>query len=226
MKNFKTLIFTTSYSNDIQGLNNRPIKWLNYHKNIGLDYSKILIVDDGSPELPNINELKIIDPSSGVEVESNFSFVPLTPHLGRGAGTNHDYPGWYRSFSYAGQYAKKFGYNKIIHIESDAYLTSKRIVTHFNELNSGWHSFWCARHNFPETAIQVICEDNLEKFFRVTSFPYSLFRGYAIETLLPFSNIERSFIGDRYGEYLNNPPGNCDYVCQAKETWDLTSKNN
>lgn len=217
----KTLLFTTSYSDNLEGLLKRPIKWFNFHSKIGLNFNKLLIIDDGSPEIPIIQDLSVIDPTYENESENRLCFVPLKPHLGRGTQTNHDYPGWYRSFSYAGQYAKKFGYNKIIHIESDAYLTSKRIVTHFNELNSGWHSFWCARHNFPETAIQVICEDNLEKFFRVTSFPYSLFRGYAIETLLPFSNVERGFIGDRYGEYLDNPPSNCDYVCQAKETWNF-----
>jgi len=217
----KTLLFTTSYSKNIDGLLKRPIKWMRFHSSIGLNVDKILIIDDGSPEIPNISEFSILDPNCENEINSKICFISHKPHFGRDLATTHDYPGWYRSFSYAGKYAKKFGYTKIIHIESDAYLISERIINHFNKIDSGWHSMWCARHQFPETAIQVICEDNLDKFFRVTSFPYSLFKGYAIETMLPFSNVEKNFIGDRYGEYLENPPPGCDYVCQVKDTWNF-----
>jgi len=215
----KTLLFTTSYSKDIDGLLKRPIKWMKFHCNVGLNFDKLLIVDDGSPEIPNSDDFSILNLDCENEINSKICFVSHKPHLGRNETNTLDYPGWYRSFSYAGKYAKRFGYNKIIHIESDAYLMSKKIINHFNELNYGWHSMWCGRHNFPETAIQIICEDNLDKFFRIISLPYNLFKGHAIETLLPFSNVEKSFMGDRYGEYLDIPPEGCDYACQWRNDW-------
>lgn len=219
----KTLLFTTCYSKDLSGLEKRPLKWLKYHSSCGLNFDKILILDDGSPELPSWEGVEIITEDIINEPTSKVVFFNLKPHLGRCLKTNHDYPGWYRSFCFAAQYSKKFNYDKVIHVESDAFLVSDKIINHFNNLNSGWHSMWCPRHGFPETAIQVICKDSLDKYNHMTSINYNTYKGHAIELFVPFTNVEKSFIGDRYGEYMDKPPSNCDYICQFHDDWEVKS---
>ena len=55
----KVLLFTTSFSNNIESWNNRYLKWFKYYTKSSLYYNKLLIVDDGSPILPDWSDLRI-----------------------------------------------------------------------------------------------------------------------------------------------------------------------
>jgi hypothetical protein len=213
----KTLVFCTSYT----GRRDRPWedwevrykRWLRAIRFSTLDYDQILIVDDGSPTLPKWPDTSILTaltPSQPIEPVVIFHFGD---NLGRLSG--HDYPGWYRSFVFAAEYARTFGFEKVIHIESDAFLISARMQRYCNEITDGWVTFRGPRHNYPETGIQVIAGSNLQRFNQISCLLYDEYRGRPIETLLPFTRVETAFVGDRYGEYLSYVPPDADWTMQT-----------
>jgi hypothetical protein len=54
------------------------------------------------------------------------------------------------------------GFARIVHIESDAFLLSRRIVDRFNALDDGWTAFWFPAYGVPEPALQVIADDQFD----------------------------------------------------------------
>ena len=57
-----------------------------------------------------------------------------------------DFPGWYRSFTFAGRYAYAHGFEKVIHIKINSFLIGSRVQRYFNEVTSGWTALWCPRY--------------------------------------------------------------------------------
>ena len=115
---------------------------------------------------------------------------------------------------FAATYAQRYGFQKIIHIESDAYLISERIHSFINEFSNGWIAFYCPRHRFPEAGIQIIAGDAIANYIAISQRPYHHFINQCAENYLPFTpNLD--FIGDRYGEYLSEAPPDADYAVQV-----------
>lgn len=210
----KTLLFTTSYCTDNDTWQTRNKKWLDFVSKSPLQYTKLLMLDDCSPVLPQWDNISILRTPFEGEIDDKNVLLTFNKNLGRHSLL--DYPGWYRSYSFAAKYAYKFGYQKVIHIESDAYVLTQSMYDYINNLNTGWVTFWCKQHNFPENAIQVICEDEIYNFYKISSQPYSVFKGKDIERMLPYTKVERNFIGDRYSEYTDTIPDNADYACQVR----------
>ncbi len=75
-------------------------------------------------------------------------------HLGR-RGVS-DFPGWVRSFLFAARYAEMNGFEKVVHVESDAFLISGRMQSFVDEVVEGWIAPFCERYRRPESGIQVI----------------------------------------------------------------------
>lgn len=212
----KTLIFCTSFAKTRNEWDERYRRWLQAIRSSQLEYDSILIVDDGSPVLPDWTDIAIgtgeIDQTSPPEI----LLFHFQEHLGRKAV--FDFPGWYRSFTFAGRYAHAHGFEKVIHIESDAFLIGSRVQRYFNDTVSGWTTLWCPRHGLPESAIQVIAGDSIQKFAQLhQSHPHEQLVGREFELQLPIDVIEKRFIGDRYGEYLAFVPGNAEYAVQVKD---------
>jgi len=195
----KTLLFCTAYASSPEVWESRYKTWFDYYTNGNLIHSHKVIFDDASPELPNF-----------CPAENYYRFET---HLGRLG--HYDYPGWYRSFAYAARYAKDNGFTKIIHAESDAYLLSDYVICFVNGLKSGWHSLWCPRHNVNESALQIICEDQINSYLEFTKHPYDTYRGQYMDQILPYTHAHRHFVGDRYGEYLDKIPSNADFSAQT-----------
>jgi len=196
----KTLLFCTSYSESENGWNDRYKSWYDYYVKSSIEHDKMLIFDDGSPLMPSF-----------CPIETIYTFPT---HLGK--RTFMDYDGWYRSFGEAIKYAKRNGYDKIVHCEADAYLLSDRIIDFVNSIKTGWHCFWCPRHNMHESALQVICIDQIDSAINFTSKPYDFYRNQAIDCLFPYTEVHKSFIGDRYGENgTDSIPTGSDYSCQT-----------
>jgi hypothetical protein len=215
----KTLLFTTSYCTDLPAWDRRIYKWYKYFSSSPLYYDKLLILDDKSPLLPNWENIhNITKPFSEEPTEKNL-LISFQSHLGRLGML--DYPGWYRSYSFAARYAKKFNYKKVIHIESDSYLISNKIFDYFNKTESGWSSLWCKRYNFPENALQIICKDQIDNFYKTTLHPYNFFKNKVIEIYIPFTHINKNFIGDRYHEYRDDIPIDADFASQVKIDFDI-----
>jgi hypothetical protein len=214
----RTLLFCTSYSESIWSWNDRWRRWLRAVLDSRLVLEKVLIVDDGSPLLPSWSDVYFTDALSKFNPSSNVEFHRFADRRGQHVN-GQPFPGWYRSFSYAVLSAIGNGFDRIIHIEADAFLISPRIIDFFNEFNSGWTCLWCPTHSWPETTLQIITRDSFDSCSSFFSKPYSEHTAppyRAIERLIPFTFVNKSFTGDRYGEISEVIPRNADYASQVR----------
>lgn len=226
----KTFVFCTAYSNTQERWTDLFGRWINSLENSNLEYDQLLLIDDGSAVLPDWQGVDIINENLLPENLSDSRAVIYHFNQNLGYHGHADYPGWYRSFMFAAEYAEKYGFEKIIHIESDAFLISDRIVDYVNGLNEGWTTFWCPRHNFAENNIQIIAGSSVQDFINWNNqkVPYDNYRGTCAEFWTPYTNINKEFKGDRWGEFApgmaavpdpNCPPGvpaDADFVCQIR----------
>ena len=213
----KTLVFCTGWSNSESHWTNLYGRWLETIRLKKLNYQQILIADDGSKVLPTFSEFEIISGRLPKEQPTTDTVMyHWEDNLGIKPGTCN-YPGWYRSFTFAAVYAQRYGFEKVVHIEADAYLISKKIHDYVNESVCGWTAFYCPRHNFPEAAIQIIAGNSIEDYRQMGEIPYSKLSHQIAEHYIPFSCVQHGFIGDRYSEFSNEVPRNADYACQIHE---------
>ena len=203
-----SFLFCTSYidKDDIRFYPLRYKKWIDYYSKIkehlGVDY--IFIIDDGSIDVA-LEESALVEIHSAnddlpAELSKNINVITFKEHLGRPSIEEH--LGWWRSFTYSIKLAEKYGFEKIIHIESDFYIVSERLINFIYSLNKGWTSMYSSHYNFPETAIQIICNDSfylLEKA-RENAEAVNYRINQLAELTLPFTNVCKDFIGDRIGE--------------------------
>jgi hypothetical protein len=226
----KTLIFCTAWSTSSDRWHNLFGRWINHLEDSDLEYDQILLIDDGSPMLPDWDGVRIVRENAMPDTCDDHAVIyHFNENLGR--GDELDYPGWYRSFMFAAEWAERYGFDKIIHIESDAFLISERIVNYVNNLSDQWTTFWCPRHDFPENNIQIIAGSSVQDFidWKNEKIPYEHYRGRCAEYYTPYTNVVKAFYGDRWGEFAPGmarvadprcPPGvprDADYVCQVFE---------
>ena len=221
MNNSKTMIFCTAYAPDILTWDIKHRTWVNDIRSSGLNYDHLVVIDDGSAELPEWSDALIIKEPELPELETDLSIYSFKDNLGRqGIFTQ---PGWYRSFVFAAVFARHYGFNKIVHVEADAAVISQRLVDHINQFSDGWEALWCPRWNLPETSLQVIAGQSVEQLFEFAMIPYwDNFAGQQVDppedsgrnSYFPFT-VNKQFIGDRYGEYTEEIPGDADYACQV-----------
>ncbi len=212
MKSPKTLVFCTAYAHSLRGWNVRYRQWLDAVRVSSLRHDQLLLIDDGSPALPTWTDIKIVSSLHDDVNEASAVLHHFQCRLGNDAGP---WPGWNRSFLYAARYAKQHGFERIVHLESDAFLISDRLCRNLNEIEDEWVTLWCPRHSMPESGIQVMAGSGLQMFFDFASKPYSERIGKTAELGFPRTRVEKGFVGDRYGEYLDHIPRNADYVMQA-----------
>lgn len=211
----KTLAFCTSWAADDDVWRFRYAKWLAHMRRSPLHADQILVIDDASRGEPDFGEAAVL-PASALPQDCPRSPVVLARFAERlGRAAVHDYPGWWRSFAFAADYAERYGFDKVVHVESDSYILSPRLHDYVNRLEHGWAALWCPRWSFPETCIQVIGPDLLPMLFDSAAQPYSAFAGRSVEKILPFTHVESNFKGDRYGEFRTELPLDCDYATQV-----------
>lgn len=221
----KTLLFCTSYAADAETWSARYRRWVDFCLDGKLTHDQLLLVDDGSPQLPSWRGLKTLQELPDRQPSEKMVLFHFGNNLGRGGVV--DYAGWFRSFTLAAVYARKYGFEKVVHVESDSFVFSRRMVDYINRLSTGWTTFWCPRWNFPETCIQVICQDQLESYAHLAEIPYaSQLAGKPIEMLLPFTQVRKDFVGDRYGEYAQWLPDKIDFACNIPEEWPIEAVEN
>lgn len=214
----RTLIFCTTFTYDEQGWETRYRRWLDAVLASGLGFDQILMVDDGSEFLPDWPDVMVETEETIPEPELlTYDDPILLYHFGKDLGRSavYDFPGWWRSFSFAARYAEARGFDKVIHIESDAYLISRRIRRYAMFLSEGWTAFWCPKYNVPEICIQIIAGKEIANFAAFFRQPYEDFIGIIHELMIPYTRVVRHFIGDRYGEEPGEIPRNADYATQV-----------
>lgn len=205
----RTLLFCTAYFNNNL---DRYIEWINYYKNIFPEYD-LLLVHDGPISEEDIKE--ILNGSQNAVTEDDFIY--FEDKLPR---NDHIFPGWWRSFITATKYYGILNYDKIVHIESDAYILSKRMIDFIKNQNESWTVPISRKYGFPESAIQIICKDC---FYLIENLPDEFDFHCIVEMYLPFKFHAVNFVGDRYGETGQLPPYKIDYVCQWDPNWGIPS---
>jgi hypothetical protein len=171
----------------------------------------VFIFDDASPCLPDTGGA-FVHAFLPDRPDPGPNFLRFDKHLGRISTVL--FPGWVRSFLHSVVVARRYGFDKIVHLEADARILSGRMAAHIDSLDTGWSAFWCPAYNMPETAIQVICADGFGLMEDFARDPVSAQDGQMLEMALPFTNIDMSMKGDRYGEVGAYIPPDADYVCQ------------
>jgi len=219
MNNF---LFCTSYI--ARYLKDRSLgrytKWTKYYipRARRFEASHVFMIDDGTPlsRLRQLN-LPIVNADEPLPEALPGSAVIFRFSKRYGRSSLSVYPGWWRSFSFSSELAKTYGFPKIIHVESDAYVLSRRMAGALGRIDSGWNVAWCPRWQMPECSIQVIGQDSisaLNYYWQAgESFWFDSFK--MAERILPFTRILKEFKGDRFGEYRRTVPANVDFVCQA-----------
>jgi hypothetical protein len=190
----------------------------------------LFLIDDGSSTISFNDRVEIVKANNlPGSLKSNINLFHFEDHLGRPSRKN--YSGWWRSFTFSIILAEKYNIDKIIHIESDYYIVSRRMIDYMAEIAEGWTVFYSRFYGFPETAIQIICKDSFDKLNKM--YKNAVESNYQFkkiaERVLPFSKIEKGFTGDRYGEEKilkrlskrNKTPLEIDYLGQIDVKSDL-----
>lgn len=199
----KTLLFCTCYARDAAAWKARYQRWLDYYERGPIAWDRICLIDDGSPDVPSEKSIITLSADSGLpEGGESKLCIRFADNLGR-QGTSV-YPGWWRSFFHSLRLARSIGASKIVHIESDAYILSRRLADFINDVSSGWHVMWLPTYRMPETAIQVICADQFAAFERFQQDPGNGMNQEFAENILPFTAVHKEFLGDRYSEFKRN----------------------
>ncbi|MEM7308279.1 MAG: hypothetical protein AAF682_16485 [Planctomycetota bacterium] len=245
-----SFLFCTSYITDRSPFA-RWTRWLDFYdarrERLGVD--RLVLIDDGTPSERLPGELTIVSadrplPPALPDGPVMFRFAE---NLGR--TSLRGFPGWWRSFTFAAAVAERYGYERILHCESDAFVLSDRMLADLGERRRGWTAFWCPLFRMPETAIQVLAGDGARRLARLHRYGERLWlqsdplvrlgvqrmrmarAGYGprellglagallmprlAESVLPFDEVCRRFVGDRYSERGTPPPADADYVCQT-----------
>jgi hypothetical protein len=223
----RTLVFCTAWSPDAPGHYNhwetRYRRWLDAIKASQLKYDAILMVDDASASLPCWPDLETVREGGTARRDKPAELYSFAQHLGRHAIS--DFPGWVRSFGYAALHAERHGFTKVVHIESDAFLISERMQQHVNQIEDGWVAFWCPLYQRAESGIQVIAGRQLAKYVEIAKQDIGILATSVVEDTLPFTHVEKSFVGDRYGERGFEVPREADYAMQTFPSRWVDSKD-
>lgn len=221
----RTLLYSSIFldGKDRLGSNriDRTVEWLAYHEKlkeeIGFDH---ILMSDNCSDMKNLAMLGLKvttdDDQDTLNPESDrdASVMSFRRHLPTGEGL--DYPYCWRSLYFVRWAAMYKRWDKIIMIDNDAFVLSKKLADYLKAVDTGWTALWCERWKFPESSMMIICRDafHILDEFCVDDFRYH--NGKKMEEVTPFTNVEKRFVGDRYGE--ESPPrkqdGSMDYYCQ------------
>lgn len=210
--------------------NNRVLRnqrYLNYYLGIQkhLGFHQIVLFDNASSyiridELLSQFPLKAAAGSANYARETIGSLLPINlirfeNTLERGPGP-HDYPYCWRAL-YAIYGLINLGFEKIITIDSDGFVLTKRMASFIRNCNTGWQSFWCENGQFPESSIHILNSTAFSLFTEYTKTPWVDRVGSMMERALPFSDLNRDFRVSRFGERAVPPEQDptMDMYCQA-----------
>lgn len=212
----RAFVFCTSYINDPE----RYRRWIDHvsPRLAAFGADCVFLINDGSDNLCFDDRLALMTAGEPMPrtLPGTLNLVAFDERLGR--PSMFCYPGWWRSFTYSVRLARHFGFTKIIHIESDAYVCSQRLADYIRSVNRGWTVLWSPTYGFPETALQIICKDAFPALEALANKGKTFFQqnNRAAEYLLPFDKVESSFRGDRCGVIDRNTSWqDYDYLAQV-----------
>lgn len=207
----QSFVFCTCYINENNPGHNvkRYERWINFYleKLKLLNCQYLFLIDDGSVEINLLQDFAMLDPFSlPSTLQKPINCVHFPDHLGR--PSQREYRGWWRSFTFAITLAEKYKFDRIIHIESDFLVVSKRMAEYLAANNSGWVSLYSEHFSFPESGIQIISRDCYTSLRQVAKLvkQKDYYLNQSAELFLPFTQVQKRYLGDRFGEVqvLNN----------------------
>lgn len=217
----KTALFIPTFikGEDKNGFSNRSrvLKFINYHLKIAehLGIEQVFISNNGqlSPDF-------LFKFLQDIERRHDFQInIKTNQELQR--GFNLDYSPCWRA-AYDMEIPIYHGFEKIISMDSDAFVLSKRLADHIKNLESGWESLWCKKYNFPESCLSVACADSFPIFKEFIKTPIENRNGIAyLETTLPYTKVNKSFVCDRYGEQRIAQTNEMDAYFQTPTDFDV-----
>lgn len=243
------MLYTTVYIDSEYGLQ-RVRNWINFYlpRKEKLGFTHMCLIDDGSPVewIEKLNEeipielksmdYKFYNGSPLLSVPGHLSeelpnWVRFPDRLGR---PHHGlFPGWWRSYSFGAELSYIHKFDKLIFIDSDAYLLSDRVFEFLKNQSTGFGSMYSPVSNYRETSIQWCMASEFErirKFWKrrgqmMTDFWWAINlhqAQYVPEEMLPFNNNlddVKQFIGDRYGDdhYPEIPNYELDFICNTTD---------
>jgi len=214
----KTLAFCTTYvgvDTPRKGRwNTRYRRWVDAMRSNGVEFDQLLMIDDGSPDPPNWPDCAVGKGDLDTIPDAPLLLYHFDDRLGRPSVS--DFPGWVRSFFFAAEFALRRGFDRVIHIESDAFLIGAEVTRWANSTSTGWTALWCQHYARPETGIQLIAGETIHRWRSFAQQPIEALRGIVIEDVLPFTAVEHRFEGDRYTEYLDHVPRTAEWCMQAE----------
>lgn len=239
----ETLLFCTSFVDNKEHLL-RYKRYLKYYfprlSKLGAD--KLFLIDDGSPRRwLNKLELKIYDAEKLPDkITDQVCIIHFKNNLGRPLLTL--IPGWWRSFTFSAVLAIKYNFKKLIHIESDAYVLSDKMMDWIRETSDEWTSVYTNYYFYAETNIQIIPRKRIPILYQFWKLGKEFWYKngcadiqYIPEYVLPIRNVNKTdFKGDRWGEdwFKEDIPEDADFVCNvgaitcAKEYCDINNEKN
>lgn len=162
----------------------RNIKFLNYYlplkKKMGI--SDFWIFDNCSSE-ENFETFISIFPELKV--------VRFDKHLIR--HSIHDYPYCWRALYQWRPLIESGNYDRIVSIDSDAYILSPILLDWLCHKSIGWSALWCDEFQMPEAAVCALEKSKFDLFMGFSTIPWERYRGLILERTLPFTNIDRRF---------------------------------
>jgi hypothetical protein len=212
----RTLVFCTSYAATPSVWETRYRLWLEGVQALGAD--QVLMVDDGSEMLPGWPGLQLYSGDTIAEAFTVGARAPLmmyhfTRRLGRVDTLN--FPGWHRSFVFAALFAEANGFDRVIHIESDAFLLTEAARQSLITYADGWAALHAPQFDMPESAVQVAVGSGLRVLAAFARQPYDALIGQPHERLMPFTHIAHGLKGARIGEIPGEIPADLDYAAQV-----------
>ena len=213
----RTLLFCTSYVGPGLGARDtwavRYSIWRQALKQSGLRHDQVLIIDDASQSRPDWTDVDFIAEGARLTSAAPTAMYRFDKRMGR-RGVS-DFPGWVRSFFFAARYAEANGFEKLVHLESDAFVISEKMQDYINNLTDGWTAPYCNRYRRPESAIQIIAGSGLSLYRAFASRDIESLAGKVIEKELPLTHVESGFRGDRFREFIDHVPHDADWSAQT-----------
>lgn len=215
----KTALVSLCYLDGLDVLGNdrleRNKRYLRYY--LGLQdefgFDEILLLDNASSAEATAS---LLAEYPQIDIFRFLNHLPRKPIV-------HGYPYCWRGLYHYAELMKE--YDKIIYIDSDGFVLTKRLAHYIRNLKSGWTTFLAQTQNFPEAALHILCPDAYPILLKYFEVPWQTRVGTLMETSLPFTHVETKFKCGRYGERFHedrNQHPSQDYYGQAPLNIPLT----
>jgi len=189
----------------------RNIKYINYYSKLKeqLGFDKIWLIDNASSG-ENIKALR-----DGIG--DNYKNVQLFRCEKRLKSSGHvlDYPYCWRALWTINEMLINSYVQKVIHIDSDGFVLSQRLMDHLRNTKTGWETFWVERYGFPEASLWTLNRDSFSILNNFFAHGWASYNGKLMEVELPFTKVNKEFVTDRFGEDRTMPNESIDYYGQC-----------